>query len=146
MNPHRWPGDYVSLRLVAPHSRPRRLPLEPHSLSAGREYAPRDPRSVAAPQAGMEVLVIGDDAAPALGTPDPEVPRWIEREGYILVSRNGRTLSQHLQRHLEDGGHVPGILLLGRRSFPGEIVEDLLLMWELARPEEYGDRVQYLPL
>jgi len=94
----------------------------------------------------MEVLVIGDDMAPALGTPDPELLRWIEREGYVLVSRNRRTLSQHLRKHLEDGGHVPGILLLGRRSSVGQIVEDLMLIWEAARPEEYRDRAEYLPL
>ena len=94
----------------------------------------------------MEVLVIGDDMAPALGTPDPELLRWIEREGYVLVSRNRRTLSQHLRKHLEDGGHVPGILLLGRRSSVGQIVEDLVLIWEVVRPEEYRDRAEYLPL
>ena len=35
----------------------------------------------------MEVLVIGDDMAPALGTPDPELLRWIEREGYCAVHK-----------------------------------------------------------
>lgn len=94
----------------------------------------------------MEVLAVGDDMAPAFGTPDPELLRWIERQGYVLVSRNRRTLSQHLRQHLADGGHVPGILLLGRRSSIGQILEDLVLIWEEARPEEYRDQVEYLPL
>lgn len=94
----------------------------------------------------MDVLVVGDDLAPALGAPDPELLRWIEREGYVLVSRNRRTLARHLREHLEAGGHVPGILLLRRQSPLGQVLEDLTLIWEAARPEEFVDRVEYLPL
>lgn len=94
----------------------------------------------------MEVLAVGDVMAPAFGTPDPELLRWIEQEGYVLVSRNRRTLSQHLREHLEAGGHVPGIFLLRRRSSLGHIIEDLILIWEAGDPEEYRDRVEFLPL
>jgi len=94
----------------------------------------------------MEILAVGDDTAPALGTPDPELLQWIEREGYVLVSRNRRTLPQHLREHLETGSHVPGIFLLRRRYSLGQIIEDLMLIWDAGRPEEYRDRVEYLPL
>lgn len=94
----------------------------------------------------MEIMAVGDDMAPALGTLDPELLRWIEREGYMLVSRNRRTIPQHLREHLEAGGHVPGIFLLRRRYSLGQILEDLMLIWEAGRPEEYRDRVEYLPL
>ncbi len=36
----------------------------------------------------MEVLAVGDQVAPAFGTPDPDVLRWSEHEGYVLGSRN----------------------------------------------------------
>ncbi len=94
----------------------------------------------------IEILAVGDDVAPALGTPDPELLRWIEREGYILVSRNRRTMPRHLREHLEAGGHVPGIFLLRRRRSLGPIIEDLMLIWEAACPGEYRDQVEYLPL
>ena len=93
----------------------------------------------------MEILVVGGDRAPVLGTPDPEILQWIEREGYVLVSRNRRTLPHHLREHLEAGDHVPGIFLLRRRYSLGQIIEDLVLIWEAGRPEEYRDRVEYLP-
>lgn len=89
---------------------------------------------------------MGDEAAPPFGTLDPEVLRWIEREGDVLVSRNRRTLSQHLREHLQAGGHAPGIFLLRRRSAFRDILEDLILIWEAGRPEEYRDRIEYLPL
>jgi hypothetical protein len=97
-------------------------------------------------QPTMDVLAVGDDVAPAFGTPDPVVLRWIEHEGYILVSRNRRTLSQHLREHLQAGGHVPGIILPRRQSSFREILDDLILIWEAGHPEEYRDRIQYLPL
>ncbi len=94
----------------------------------------------------MEILAVGDEMAPSLGTPDPEILQWVEREGYVLVSRNRRSLPQHLREHLEAGGHVPGIFLLRRRYTLGQIIEDLMLIWETGNPEEYRDRVEYLPL
>lgn len=94
----------------------------------------------------MEVLAVGDDLAPAFGTPDRELLQWIEREGYILVSRNRRTMPRHLQEHLESGGKVPGVFLLRRRYSLGQILEDLILIWIAGRPHEYRNRVEYLPL
>jgi hypothetical protein len=62
-----------------------------------------------------------------------------------LVSRNRRTLSAHLQEHLEVGGHVPGIFLLRRRSSQGQIIDALILIWEIGRPDEYRNQLVYLP-
>jgi hypothetical protein len=97
-------------------------------------------------QPEMDVLAVGDDMAPAYATPDPQLLRWIEREGYVLVSRNRRTLPRHLREHLEAGGHVPGIFLLRRRSSLGQIIDDLILIWETGRPDEHRDQLVYLPL
>lgn len=94
----------------------------------------------------MEILAVGDDMAPVFGTPDRELLRWIEQEGYILVSRNRRSLPQHLRAHLESGGHVPGIFLLRRRYSLGQILEDLVLIWKAGHSEEYQDQIVYLPL
>ena len=94
----------------------------------------------------MEILAVGDEMAPAIGTGDPELLQWIEQEGYVLVSRNRRTLPRHLREHLEAGGHVPGIFLLRRGHSIGRILDDLLLIWEATHAEEYWDRIEYLPL
>jgi hypothetical protein len=97
-------------------------------------------------QPEREALAVGDALAPAFGTLDPELLRWIERERYVLVSRNRRTLARHLREPLDAGGHVPGIFLLRRRASLGQMLEDLLLLWEAGSPEAYRDRVEYLPL
>lgn len=94
----------------------------------------------------MKVLRIGDETAPILGTPDLLILEWIEQNGYILVSQNRRTIPIHLQEHLAAGHHVPGILLLRRKISLGQLLNDLLLIWEASKPDEYRDRIEYLPL
>jgi len=96
-------------------------------------------------QPSIEVRVVGDGIAPGLGTPDREILGWIERNGYVLVSRNRRTIPGHLREHLAAGGHVPGVFLLRRGYSLGAVIEDLLLIWEAGSPDEFGDRAEYLP-
>jgi len=107
-------------------------------LDENTPHAVRDQLLLREPE--MQVLVVGDEMAPALGTPDPMILEWIERNGYILISRNRRTIPRHLREHLAAGHHVPGIFLLG------QLIEDLLLIWRASKPGEYQDRIEYLPL
>jgi len=93
----------------------------------------------------MEVLLIGENHAPPLGTPDPDILNWIEKKDYILVSRNRSTMPMHLKEHIEKGKHVPGILLIRKEVIMGKLIEDLLLIWRASEPEEYKDQIVYLP-
>jgi hypothetical protein len=52
----------------------------------------------------------------------------------------------HLDTHLAAGGHVPGIVQLPRMLSIPSIVDDLVLLWNAALPEETRDRLLYLPL
>lgn len=113
-------------------------------LDEDTPHAIRDQRLRHEP--AMEILTVGSDAAPALSTSDAELLQWIEREGYVLVSRNRRTMPRHLREHLAAGGHIPGIFLLRRRYSLSQVIEDLMLVWEAGRFEEYRDRIEYLPL
>lgn len=94
----------------------------------------------------MDVICIGDENALPFGTPDPAILEWIEETGYILVSRNRRTMPLHLKEHLAQGTHIPGMLLLKKRMSMGELIKELLLIWHASEPEEYQDQIRYLPL
>ena len=107
-------------------------------------HAVRDQLLLREPE--MQVLVVGDEMAPALGTPDPMILEWIERNGYILISRNRRTIPKHLREHLAAGHHVPGIFLVRRRFSLGQLIDDLLLIRRASKSGEYQDRIEYLPL
>lgn len=97
-------------------------------------------------QPEIEMRVVGGEMAPPLGTSDSDILCWLEREGYILISRNRSTMPRHLREHLEAGRHVPGILILRPQSSIGRIIEDILLIWEVVGPDEYRDRIAYIPL
>ena len=89
---------------------------------------------------------VGDPGAPPRGTADPEILRWCEEHQFLLVTNNRHSMPQHLGEHLAAGGHVPGILLLRRRATPGPVIDDLLLIAEVAPEDEYRDRIEYVPL
>ena len=93
----------------------------------------------------MDVFRVGGENAPPYGTSDPAILAWIAETGYVLVSRNRRTMPIHLEAHLAQGKHVPGILLLKRRMSMGQLIEELLMIWHASEPEEYYDHIRYLP-
>lgn len=113
--------------------RPRFL-LDEHLSRAIQEQSPE-----------IHVRLIGDADAPPLGTPDPAILTWIERNNYILVTNNRRTMPRHLTEHLQTGGHVPGILCFPQRASIGTYIKELGRIWSSFNPEQYRDVVQYLP-
>ena len=52
----------------------------------------------------------------------------------------------HLQAHLVQERHVPGIVQLPRRMNVGAILDDLLLIASASLPDEFRDQIVYLPL
>ena len=89
---------------------------------------------------------IGDPGAPPRGTPDPEVLRWCQMNGFTLVTNNRKSMPRHLTDHLARGGHVPGIFVLSPTLGPGQATEELALIAELSDEDEFRDLIVYLPL
>lgn len=63
-----------------------------------------------------------------------------------LVTNNRATMPVHLQAHLTQERHVPGIVQLPRRMNVGAILDDLLLIASASLPDEFQDQIVYLPL
>jgi hypothetical protein len=97
-------------------------------------------------QPKVSVLKIGDEGAPPIGSLDPDILLWLEQTGFTLVTRNRKSMPQHLQAHIVAGHHVQGIFTLRPQCSLRDAVEDLLLIWEVAEPEEYQDQIVYIPL
>jgi hypothetical protein len=93
----------------------------------------------------VDVRVMGEPGSPALETEDPGLLAWLGREGRILVTRNRGTMPTHFAAHLEAGGHVPGILMVGEDCSIAQLVEELLLILGASESEEWRDRLIYLP-
>ncbi len=97
-------------------------------------------------QPKMKVVKIGDEMAPPKGTLDPDILSWIELHGFSLVTRNRKSMPNHLELHLKKGHHVPGIFILRPNVSLEEALDDLILIWETAEADEYQDQIIYIPL
>lgn len=92
----------------------------------------------------LDVVQVGDSADLPLGTSDPDLLVWIERESRLLVSLDKNTLPGHLERHLASGHHVPGILLIRRGTSMGALVDDLVAVAYASDATEWQDRIEYI--
>ncbi len=94
----------------------------------------------------LDLLQVGDPDAPPLSTVDPDLLRWCEQHDRTLISRDFRTLPQHLADHRAAGGFSPGIFLI-RAGHPWhEVLDDLILLAFAAAPQEVRNLTRYVPL
>lgn len=92
------------------------------------------------------VRVIGGGDAPAPGTPDPALLEWCEREGFILVTNNRRTMPAHLANQLARSGRVPGIFIVKDGWTLAETAQHLVLVAGASPSREYENQVWFLPV
>jgi len=94
----------------------------------------------------MIVWLVGTPGTSPRGTLDPDILRWCEVHGFLLVTNNRKSMPVHLSDHLAAGEHVPGILELNPNMSIGETIEELWLIWGASEVQEYQDRIAYLPI
>jgi hypothetical protein len=94
----------------------------------------------------MQVYMIGDGLAPPKTTSDPDLLLWIEERDVMLLTNNRASMPVHLTAHLLGGHHLPGIIQLPADPDLDEVVADLLLIRGASLPDEFSDRITYLPL
>jgi len=79
------------------------------------------------------------------GLGDPEVLWIAAKSGRVLVSQDRRTMPGHFARYTADA-RSSGVILL-REAIPIAIaVEELTLIWSASDPEEWIDRLVWIPL
>jgi hypothetical protein len=94
----------------------------------------------------LEIERVGELGVPDLGTPDPDILRWIEKHNYILVTNNRKSMPVHIADHFAEGRHFPGIIVMTQDMSIGEVVSELEIIWGASEAEEYFDRVEFIPL
>ncbi len=100
-------------------------------------------------QSDLTVLMIGELSAintPAKGALDPEILIWCESNNFILVTNNRTSMPVHLAEHLSQHRQVPGIFVLRPFASIGQIIDDLILIALAGEPQEYQNRITYIPL
>jgi hypothetical protein len=76
---------------------------------------------------------------------DLEVLDIAARAGRILVSHDSRAMPHHFAIFLNTQTSA-GLLIVPQHLTLAAVVEDLLLIWSASSPEEWVNRVCYLPL
>lgn len=98
------------------------------------------------PEEPIDAIRVGDPGAPALGTLDPEVIAWAARAGRIVVSRDANTLIAEHVDFVDRGFETPGVLIVRKGHSIPELVEYLVLICNVGRPEEFACRSLFIPL
>lgn len=97
-------------------------------------------------QLTVDVVPVGEPPDLPLGSQDPDILLWAEREGRILVSHDLSTLPAFLADHLRAGHHSPGIFLIRRGASLQEVVDFLVLVAHASEPWEWANRYQFIPV
>src|SRR4051812_45128781 len=97
------------------------------------------------PELVIVALRVGDEGAPALGTLDPDVLHWAVKTGRIIVSRHVSTLIAVHDEYVARGGWTPGLLIVKKGFSIPELVEYLALVCNVADPDEFACRCNYIP-
>lgn len=84
--------------------------------------------------------------APALGTLDPDILWYCERDQRALVTENRATMPGHEAAHVASGHHHWGIFKLRGGHGLGVYLAELHLIWEASAAEEWVDQSRWLPL
>ncbi|MCP4106283.1 MAG: hypothetical protein GY749_12210 [Desulfobacteraceae bacterium] len=93
----------------------------------------------------IDILRVGDENAPSLGTSDPDILLFLERSRRTLVTDNRATMPEHTYAHLASGGHHWGILEVRPKTTVKELIDVLCLLWEASDAEEWIDQIQWIP-
>ncbi len=78
--------------------------------------------------------------------PDPDMLAWAAEHGYVLFSHDYKTIPKFVNRRLEAGLLITGVVMV-RDDLPiKEVIDDLLLIIGASNAEEWVNRVEHLPL
>jgi hypothetical protein len=92
----------------------------------------------------VDVVRVGDSADLPLATTDPDILRWAERAGRIVVTLDKSTFPVHLARHLNSGGHSPGVFTITGRVRIPTVVDFLVVAAYASDPEEWRDSIVHI--
>jgi hypothetical protein len=88
---------------------------------------------------------VGDPLDLPLGSGDPEILRWAEREGYVVVTRDQDTMPGFLWDHLANGGHLPGMFAIRPGARLRDVLDWLVVAADTGDDDQWLDQLVYIP-
>ena len=84
-------------------------------------------------------------AAELAGLTDPQVLQKAAQAGRVLVTHDHRTMPRRFADFIATRTS-PGLLIIPQHLSVAAAADDLLLIWALTEPEEWTNRICFLPL
>jgi hypothetical protein len=94
----------------------------------------------------IDILRVGDEATPSLGTLDPEILVYLQQSQRILLTDNRKSMPEHIEAHWANDGFIWGLFWLRPKATVREIADDLILIWETTEAEEWKNQLIWIPL
>lgn len=107
--------------------------------------SPRIKQAVQRREPAIDLLRVGDENAPPLGTLDPDILRYLESAQRLLLTDNRATIPAHLIDHTAAGGRHWGIVWLRAPLCIGLLAEWIHTIWAASEAEEWIDQTGWLP-
>jgi hypothetical protein len=76
--------------------------------------------------------------------PDPEVLEWAARENRVLLTHDYRTMPKHAYERVREGLPMPGIIQIHEGAPIGPAIDELQLLIEAGRPDDFDNLVTYV--
>ncbi len=84
-------------------------------------------------------------AANLAGLKDPDVLAVAARENRVLVTHDHTTMPRHFAEFVSTTPS-PGLIVVSQNLSVREVADDLVLIWAATRPDEWMNRITYLPI
>lgn len=79
-------------------------------------------------------------------SPDPDLLIWATKNNFILLTHDAKTMPKYVREQLAQGLRVTGVILV-RDTIPiRDVIDDLLAIAQASSPEEWQNKVTFLPL
>ena len=93
----------------------------------------------------IDVVRVGDLPDLPLQTLDPVILAWAEQAGRILLTYDESSMPGHWIDHLRSGRHSPGLFIVRTNVSLPDIVEAMVIVAHASDPDEWLDRLEYIP-
>jgi hypothetical protein len=94
----------------------------------------------------ISFLSVGDPPDLPKGSGDPDILLWAEKNDYLVLTVDYRSMPGHLANHLAAGHHIGGVLSVRPITATDRVVEELLMISVAGERDDFFDLLQYIPL
>ena len=93
----------------------------------------------------IDIVCVGQSGGPSKKTPDPDLLVIAEAQRRLLVSNDRSTMPVAITDHFAKGLHTWGVILLRKGFSLARYIQDLVLVYQATKADEWRDRMDYVP-